>query len=117
MKKRTFVLVLLMLAAFSVTASAGVENNPHSFEIDMSCGGQIVHTVVPVINGEGGKTSDGRIAVSRSHYIDFNFDGDFSPDELVGWRLNGKGIQTTWCTWTWDNDPFVHGMDVQFLPK
>jgi hypothetical protein len=116
MKKMRFVLVVLLLAAIPVMASAGVDNNPNSFELDMNCEGQIVHVTVPVINGEGGKVSDGRIAVSRTHYIDFDFDGVFEEDELVVWRLQGQGIRTTFCTWTWDNDPFVHGMDIQFLP-
>lgn len=108
---------VLLLVALAVPASAGVENNPNHFYIVMHCGDQVIGALVPVIAGEGAKCSDGRIAISRSHYIDFNFDGVFSQDELVAWRLNGKGIETTWCTWTWTNDPFVHGMDVQFVPS
>ena len=116
MKKATCALVVLMLAALAVTANADVSNNPHSFELDMLCSGYIIHVTVPVINGEGAKVAGGGIAISRTHYIDFNDDGVFTPDELVAFRWNGQGIETTWCTWTWGNDPFVHGMDIQFVP-
>ena len=116
MKKATFALVVLMLAALSGTANAGVGNNPNSFELDMLCGDQVVHVTVPDIHGEGAKVAGGGIAISRTHYIDFNFNDVFEDDELVASRLNGRGIQTTFCTWTWDNDPFLHGMDIQFVP-
>jgi hypothetical protein len=116
MKKMTLAFAVLMLAVFSGAANADVGNNPNSFELDMDCEGEWVHITVPVINAEASQVSDGRVAISRTHYIDFNFNGEFEQDELVASILRGRGIQTTFCTWIWDNDPFVHGMDIQFVP-
>ncbi len=111
MKKMILVFVVLMLAAFIGTANADVGNNPHSFELDMDCEGQIVHVTVPIKDSAAGQVSDGRIAIVRNYYIDFH-DGN-------GWVLmfaSGKGHETIFCTWTWDIDPFDHGMDIQFAP-
>ena len=116
MKRMTLVLCVLMLAAFVGTANADVGNNPNSFELDMNCSGETVHITVPVKMAGAGQVSDGRIGISHSHYIDFNDDGRFEDDELV--FANGKAHQMTFCTWTWGNDPYLHGMDIQFVaPK
>lgn len=117
MKKIMLVLVVLALTAFPVTAFAddGVINNPNHFELDINCGGAVMHAYVPTIMSNGGHVADGRTVHIRTHYIDFDFDNMFEQDELVG-SWGGRGNQTVWCTWTWDNDPFVHGMDVQFSP-
>ncbi len=111
MKKIVFVLVALVLMAFPVTVYAG-DNNPNSFELALHCGGDVIHATIPTITSSGGHTDDGRIGHPRTHYIDF---GDGLGFQLVG-SWGGKGNQTVWCTWTWDNDPFVHGMDIQFVP-
>jgi hypothetical protein len=115
MKRMILVLAVLMLAVFPTTAYAG-GNNPNSFELDMNCSGEIVHITVPVITSNGAKVSGGGIANAFTHYIDFNSDGVFADDELVATILHGRGVKTTFCTWTWDNDPFLHGMDIQFIP-
>lgn len=115
MKRMILVLVLLMLTVFPTTALAG-GNNPNSFELDMDCGGELFHVTIPVLYANAGMISGGGIAQAFTHYIDFNFNGVFEADELVATILHGKGVKTTFCTWTWGNDPFVHGMDVQFIP-
>ena len=116
MKKRTLLLVVLLLAAFPPGAAAGVGNNPNSFEIEMNCAGQVIHVTVPALMSGGGHVEGGGIATPFTHYIDFNDDGVFEQDELVGFILKGKGVMTTFCTWRWDNDPFQHGMDIKFSP-
>jgi hypothetical protein len=116
MKKMTLLLVVLLLAAFSIGASADMGDNPHSFEVDMNCNGNIVHVTVPVITSLAARVEGDGIATPFTHYIDFNDDGVFTPDELVFSLLKGKGIRTTFCTWRWDNDPFLHGMDIKFSP-
>lgn len=124
MKKITFALVILMLVAFPATAYAdgGTTNNPHSFELDMDCEGQTVTVTVPIRHSAAGKVLGGGIAIVHSFYIDFDDDGVFeTPDELM-WSHLGQGIQTTWCTWRWQDpeypyyDPYLHGMDIQFVP-
>jgi hypothetical protein len=107
-----WVLVVLMIAMFPTTSTFAADNNPNSFELDMNCGGEIVHIAIPVITGNGAHTDDGRIGHVRTHYIDFNDGNGFQLMESLG----GRGNQTVWCTWTWDNDPFLHGMDIQFSP-
>ncbi len=118
MKKIVFALVILMLAAFpiKVFADGGITNNPNSFELDMDCDGETVQVTIPVITSNGAKVSGGGIANAFTHYIDFNFNGVFEGDELVATILHGQGVKTTFCTWTWNNDPFLHGMDIQFVP-
>ena len=116
MKKMALVFVVLLFAAFVGTANAGVGNNPNSFVVEMTCGDEIVEVTVPVISGLGAKVTGGGIAVARTHYIDFNFSGTFEPDELVASNLHGQGIKTVFCTWHWDRDTFLHGMDIQFVP-
>lgn len=111
MKKMMLVLVVLMLATFGGTASADVGNNPHSFELDMLCDGQVVHVTVPITSSAAGQVSDGRIAIVRNYYIDFHDGNGFV---LV--FASGKGHQTTYCTWTWDRDEYGHAMDIQFVP-
>jgi hypothetical protein len=116
MKKLTIAAVVLMLAVFASTAAADVGNNPNHFELDMDCEGETVHITVPVITSNGAKVSDGGIAHMRTHYIDFSGNGEFEPEEAVGSWGMGRSVKTTWCTWTWDSDPFLHGMDIQFSP-
>jgi hypothetical protein len=111
MKKTLLVLVVLMIAMLPTQVYA-VDKNPNSFELDMNCGGEIVHITVPALMSNAGLTDDGRIGHARTHYIDFNDGNGF---QLIG-SWGGRGNQTVWCTWTWDNDPFVHGMDMQFSP-
>ncbi len=118
MKKMTFALVVMLVAAFTGTASATkihIDHNPNSFELDMNCDGQTVHTTIPVITAAAGQVAGGGLAIAFTHYIDFDGDGFFEPDELVASILHGQGVQTTWCTWRWDRDPFLHGMDIQFI--
>lgn len=116
MKKMTLVLVVLLLAAFPAGASADMGDNPHSFEVDMNCEGLTVHVTVPVIASLAARVEGDGIATPFTHYIDFNGDGLFTPNELVFSILNGKGIRTTFCTWRWNADPYLHGMDVKFSP-
>ena len=114
MKKIMFILVVLALTAFPTIAYAGdgIQNNPNHFELDMNCDGEYVHVTIPTISSSGGRTEYGVIGHPRTHYIDF---GDGNGFQLVG-SWGGRGNQTVWCTWTWDRDPFVHGMDIQFSP-
>jgi hypothetical protein len=116
MKKATLALVVLLLAALASTAAADVGNNPNHFELVMYCEGEPVFITVPGFTSNGAHVSDGRIAHARTHYIDFDEDGELEEGELVVTVGRGRGIQTTWCTWTWDDDPFLHGMDIQFSP-
>jgi hypothetical protein len=115
MKKVTLALVVLLLAALASTVSADVENNPNSFLLVMDCEGEEVAITVPGFPSNGAHVTDGRIAHARTHYIDFDGDG-FQDYDLVETAGRGQGIQTTWCTWTMDGDPFTHGMDIQFSP-
>ena len=112
MKKVIFVLVILALAAFPVTvyAGGGITNNPNHFELDMNCEGLLIHATIPGLMSNGGHMDNGKIGHIRTHYIDFG-DGF----QLVG-HWGGRGNKTIWCTWTWENDPYLHGMDIQFSP-
>lgn len=118
MKKATLALVVLLLAALASTAAADVGSNPSSFELVMDCEGGPVYITVPGLMSNGAHVSDGRIAHARTHYIDFDGDGELEEEEgeLVVIVGRGQGVQTIWCTWTWDDDPFLHGMDIQFSP-
>jgi len=115
MKKVAFALVVLMLVALTGTAAADPSNSPNSFELDMNCEGQTIHVLIVSLMGAA-RVEGGGVALARTHYIDFNGDGLFAEDELVGVAGRGQGVETTWCTWTWGNDPFLHGMDIQFIP-
>ena len=112
MKKVIFVLVSLALAAFPVTvyAGGGITNNPNHFDLDMNCEGLLIHATIPGLMSNGGHMDNGKIGHIRTHYIDFG-DGF----QLVG-HWGGRGNKTIWCTWTWENDPYLHGMDIQFSP-
>jgi len=116
MKKVAFALVVLMLVALAATAAADSGDNPNSFELDMNCEGETVHVTLPSVHACGGHVEGGGVACPMTHYIDFDFDGLFEADELIGAVPRNGGPQTTWCTWTWGNDPFTHGMDIQFVP-
>ena len=117
MKKIVFVLVALILMAFPVTVYAGdgILNNPNHFELDMNCGGEMIHVIIPSGAGEssGGRTEDGMIGHPRTHKIDFEGDGIWDVEFVLA---NGKGFDTVWCTWTFGDDPAIHGMDIQFVP-
>ena len=124
MKKIMLVLVALMLMAFPVTvyAEGGIDNNPNHFELDMNCGGEMIHVTIPSGAGElsGGRTDDGIVGHPRTHKIDLNyaengnvFDGTWEYEFVLS---KGKGFDTVFCTWTWDRDPYLHGMDIQFSP-
>lgn len=116
MKKIMFVLVALMLAAVPVTvyADGGITNNPNHFELNMNCDGEMILVTIPNAFGmTPGFTDDGRIAHPRTHKIDFEQDGEWDVEFLLS---QGKGFDTVLCTWTWENDPYLHGMDVQFTP-
>ncbi len=112
MKKIMLVLVALLLAAFPATVYAG-DNNPNSFELELHCGGEIIHADIPTITSNGGHTDDGRIGHVRSHKIDFEPDGIWDIEIVFA---QGQGFDTVFCTWTWDRDPYLHGMDIQFSP-
>jgi hypothetical protein len=112
MKKILWVLVILLIAMLPTAPAYAGGNNPNSFELDMNCSGEIVHIAIPVLTSSAGLTDDGRIGHPRTHYIDFNDGNGF---QLIGF-WGGRGNQTVWCTWIWDNDPFLHGMDIQFSP-
>jgi hypothetical protein len=118
MKKVIFALIVIVLFAFPGLANADVGSNPNNFELALHCGGEVIHVTIPNLASNGGRSTDAIEKVVghvRSHYLDFNGDGEFTFDERVHF-VNGLGYQTTWCTFTWDNDPFLHGMDIQFVP-
>lgn len=118
MKKIMLTLILIVVFAFPGLANADVGNNPNNFELYLHCENEIVHVIIPNLASNGGRTTEAIEKVVghvRSHYLDFNEDGEFTLDERVHY-VNGLGYQTTWCTFTWDKDPFVHGMDIQFVP-
>ena len=114
MKKIMFVLVVLTLIAFPVTVFAddGITNNPNHFELDMYCQDSIIHAVVPNYYGlTPGFTDDGRIVHPVTHLIDYEQDGTWDVEFMLS---HGKKFDTVFCTWTWDNDEYLHGMDVWF---
>ncbi len=116
MKKIMLILVVFTLVAFPVTVYAenGVPNNPNHFEIDMNCGGEIVHATVPNSFGlTPGFTDDGRVAHPVTHKLDTDLDGDWDIEIVLS---KGKSFDTVLCTWMWDNDPYLHGMDIWFSP-
>ena len=115
MKRIMVVFVVLILAVFPTSVFAG-GNNPNSFELDMDCGDKKIHITIPAITSNGAKVFGGGIANAFTHYIDFNLSDTFEDDELVATILHGQGVKTTFCTWKWDNDPYLHGMDIQFVP-
>jgi hypothetical protein len=120
MKKHVFVFVLLALALIATGVKADVAtNNPNGFYTQLNCGGQVVFAYVNVPSSNGGHVIEGpgKTAHLRTMYIDFNFDGVFTPDELVYKGDYGIGYNTIFCTFTWDRDPYLHGVDAHFTPK
>ena len=114
MKKIVFVLVLLALAAIPVTVYAGdgITNNPNHFEVDLDCEGKIIHATIPNYYGvTPGFTDDGRVVHTVTHKIDFEQDGIWDVTYILS---HGRNFDTVFCTWTWDNDEFLHGMDIWF---
>jgi hypothetical protein len=117
MKKIMFLLFALLLAAFPATAYAdgGINKNPNSFEVDAYCGEQIIHMTVPTSYGfTPGLTDDNRVAHPRTYKEDWNGDGVWEVNLVLS---QGRGFNTIFCTWTWDRDSYLHGMDIQFVPK
>lgn len=114
MKKMIFILVVLALAAFPapVFADGGITNNPNSFEVDIYCAGETIHAKIPNFYGvTPGFTDDGRVAHAITHKIDFEPDGSWDVEVILS---KGKAFDTVFCTWTWENDPYLHGMDIWF---
>ncbi len=118
MKKTAVILAAWMLILFVGVAQAGDDShNPNSFPLDLTCVGipEVIHITVPSLYSGGGQIEGGGVAIAFTHYIDFNNDGLFTSDEMIANILHGQGVQTTWCTWTWGNDPFTHGMDIKLV--
>ena len=113
MKRIALVLGLLLLVALTSTVDAeGIENNPNSFELDMNCEGEIIHVIIPGIMANAGRDAEMMIGHVRTHLIDFEQDGIW---DLSFTFAKGKGFDTVFCTWTWDKDNFLHGMDMHFV--
>jgi len=114
MKKIMLVLVVLVLAAFPVTVFAddGVTNNPNHFEVNLDCDGTTYHATIPNFYGvTPGFTDDGWVVHTVTHKIDFEQDGTWDVEFILS---HGKKFDTVFCTWTWDKDEYLHGMDVWF---
>lgn len=115
MKKMMFILAVLALAGFPspVFADGGITNNPNYFEIELNCSGQPpIHVTVPNSYGmTPGFTDDGRVTHPVTFKIDYDWNGTWDIDIMLS---HGKAFDTVFCTWTWDRDSYLYGMDIWF---